>query len=77
MLEVTILSPRQIVFEGMIKSLVVPGERGVFELLPFHKNIMSRLMRGNIIIDNKSLIPIKRGVLKLESNVATLIVEEV
>ena len=76
MLEVTILSPREVIFEGSAKSIMLPGEQGVFELLPFHKNIISRLTGGNIIIDNKKLVPIKRGVIKLERNVSTIIVEE-
>lgn len=76
MLELTILSPQQVIFEGAAKSVVLPGESGVFELLSFHKNIISRLIGGNIIIDNKKILPIRRGVIKLENNAATIIVEE-
>ncbi len=76
MLEVTIISPQRIVFEGKAKSIIMPGEQGVFEITPFHKNIISRLIGGYMIIDNKKSFIIKRGVVKLDKNVATIIVEE-
>ncbi len=76
MLEFMIISPQKTIFEGKAKSIILPGEQGVFEITPFHKNIISRLIRGHISIDNKNSFIIKRGVVKLEKNVATIIVEE-
>jgi F-type H+-transporting ATPase subunit epsilon len=76
MLEVIVLSPQRVIFEGGAKSVILPGENGVFEILSFHKNIMSRLLKGNIIIDGERKIPIRRGVIKVERNIATIIVEE-
>ena len=76
MLELTIISPRRVIYKGGAKSVIVPGEQGVFELLEFHKNILSRLARGCIVVDNKNLYNIKRGVIKLERNEVTVIVEE-
>lgn len=75
MLEVSILSPGEIIFKGRAKSIVLPGNDGVFEILPFHKNLFSRLLRGNIIMDGQ-LISIQRGVVKVEDNTVTIIVEE-
>ncbi len=76
MLEVTIISSQRIIFEGRVKSVIMPGEQGVFEITPFHRNIISRLIAGYMIIDNKKSFIIKRGVVKLEKNIATIIVEE-
>ena len=74
-LDVTVLSPIEVIFEGKAKSIILPGEEGVFEVLPFHKRILSRLISGRLFIDEQSF-PIKRGVVKVNQNKVTVIVEE-
>jgi len=76
MLEVTLITAQRTIFRGAAKSVVLPGEGGVFEITPFHVNIISRLISGYIIIDDRNSFIIKRGVVKLEKNKATIIVEE-
>ncbi|MEI6631874.1 MAG: hypothetical protein WCL25_04600 [bacterium] len=74
-LEVSVLSPKEIIFEGQVKSLIVPGEQGVFELLSFHKRILSRLISGTLVVDGQSIY-IRRGVIKVNQNIVTVLVEE-
>lgn len=74
-LDVTILSPIEVIFEGKAKSIILPGEEGVFEVLPFHKRILSRLISGRLFIDEQSF-PIKRGIVKVNQNKVTIIMEE-
>lgn len=74
--DVTVLSPREVIFEGQAKSVILPGEEGVFEVLPFHKRILSRLISGKLFIDEKNF-PVKRGIVKVNQNKVTIIVEEV
>jgi F-type H+-transporting ATPase subunit epsilon len=75
MVEVLFLTPQRVIFEGQAKSIILPGEEGTFEILPFHKDIFSRLLTGWVIIDEKEKVPIRRGIVKLEKNVATIIAE--
>ena len=75
LLDFSILSPTQVVFEGTAGSIVVPGEQGVFEVLPFHKRLISRLVSGTISVDNKHL-PIKRGLIQVRQNKVTILMEE-
>ncbi|MDD5129692.1 MAG: hypothetical protein PHS66_01370 [Candidatus Omnitrophica bacterium] len=75
LLNVSILNLSKIVFEGQAGRVIVSGEEGVFEILPFHKRIMSRLITGSVIVDQQS-IPIRRGVLKADQNNVTIILEE-
>ena len=75
MVEVLFLSPQRVIFEGQAKSIILPGEEGAFEILSFHKDIFSRLLTGWVIIDEKEKVPIKRGIVKVEKNVATIIAE--
>lgn len=74
-LDVSLLSPKEIIFEGQAKSVVLPGEEGVFEVLPFHKRILSRLLSGVLFIDDKSF-PIRRGFVEIDQNKVTIIIEE-
>ena len=74
MVAVTILSSRGVLFSGQAHHAVFPGEQGVFEVLPFHRPLVSRLLPGIILIDERS-IPIQRGVVKVESDSITAIVE--
>lgn len=74
-LDVSVLNPREVVFEGKAKSLIVPGEEGVFEVLPYHKRIIGRLITGTLFIDDRD-IQIRRGIIKVEQNKVAIIIEE-
>ena len=75
MLEVQMISSEELVFEGKADSLIFPGEHGVFEIISYHKPIVSRLVSGNVVIDGR-LYPIRRGLVGLNRNKATIIVEK-
>jgi F0F1-type ATP synthase epsilon subunit len=74
-IDVSVLNPKEVVFEGKAKSLIVPGEEGVFEVLPYHKRILSRLITGTLFIDEQH-IKIQRGIIKVDQNKVTIIIEE-
>lgn len=73
--KVLILTLDRVIFEGTAKSLILPGEAGVFEVLPYHKRLLSRLTKGPLVLDGASF-PIRRGVAKVGLNEVTVIVEE-
>lgn len=74
MLEVTLITPDRIVFERC-RSVIFPGENGVFEVLPFHKKLLARLGSGDIDMDGK-LFPVLGGAVKVSYDTVTAIVEE-
>lgn len=74
LLDVSVLNPRKVIFEGKAKSVILPGEQGVFEVLPFHKRLLSRLVSGTLVVDEKSF-PIHRGIAKVEQNSVTVMIE--
>ena len=74
MLELSIRTPEQILFEGRAASIILPGEMGVFEVLPFHKPLMSRLISG-IIIFGQTKISITRGIVRVAGNKVTAIIQ--
>jgi len=75
LLDVTVLSPTQVIFEGKARNMIVPGEQGVFEVLPFHKRILSRLLAGTMLIEEHSFL-MRRGIIKVNQNRVTVIMEE-
>ena len=75
MLELMIFTETDILFKGQAKSVIFPGEMGVFEVLPFHKRMISRLIKGNIDVDGR-LFPIFRGIMKIDKNQVHVVVEK-
>jgi F-type H+-transporting ATPase subunit epsilon len=75
LIDVSILSPQEVIFEGKAKSVVLPGEQGVFEVRPFHKRLLGRLVTGTLLVDEKNF-PIQRGIIKVEQNRVTIIIEQ-
>ena len=73
--DVLIATLDRVVFEGKGKSLILPGENGVFEVLPYHKKLLSRLKQGPVVLDGTTF-PIRRGVAKVGPTDVTVIIEE-
>lgn len=73
--DVLIATLDRVVFEGKGRSLILPGENGVFEVLPFHKKLLSRLKAGPMVLDGTTF-PISRGVVKVGPTDVTVIIEE-
>lgn len=70
------MNENKVLFEGKAHSLSLPGEQGVFEVLPYHKPLLSRLIGGKVIINNEQEFFVRRGVIGFNLNRATVIVEE-
>ena len=75
-MEVQILNPKHVLFEGKAKSIFLPGDMAEFELLDHHAPIVSILRPGRVIIDGSRGIPIKRGMVKFDNNECMILVEE-
>ncbi len=76
MFKAIIATSAKTLFEGQVESVFLPGLTGEFEVLAFHKPIMSLLKEGRIIIDGSKEIPIKRGAVRMSGDELAAIVEE-
>ena len=76
LLEVTLVTPEGILFEGNAQSVILPGTKGTFEILPHHKPLLSRLLKGEVSIDGRQF-PVQRGVVRVGLNRLVAIVEAV
>jgi F-type H+-transporting ATPase subunit epsilon len=79
MLQLKIVSPERIEFEGEVVSVLVPGTLGQFEILINHAPIISSLEKGIVVYtlpdgDKKSL-NIFGGFVEVQKNVVSLCIE--
>lgn len=63
------------VFSGSASSVVLPGLDGEFEILDFHKPIISALKKGFIVVDNEKAIPVLKGVAKMSGQNLVAVVD--
>jgi F-type H+-transporting ATPase subunit epsilon len=75
MIDVIIYTPERVLFKGSVPNVIFPGEQGVFEVLPYHKPLVTRLVTGTIIAGEQDF-PIRCGIVGINRNKATVVVEE-
>ena len=67
-----IITPESKVYEGEVKSVLLPGTNGKFEILNNHAPIISTLTAGQIRIvnnnDKRELFNINGGVIEMQNN---------
>ena len=57
--------PQNIILETEASSVLLPGADGEFEILDFHKPIISHLKEGSIVVDNVKEFKVRGGVAKM------------
>ena len=78
MLQLKIVSPEKIEFEGTVDSVLVPGTQGQFEILNDHAPIISTLGKGFVEYGTKEgnvRLDILGGFVEVQKNVVSLCVE--
>ncbi len=71
-----ILSPKNLIFENVVNSLFIIGDRSEYELLAYHYPLVGLVQKGDIVVDWKRRIPIRSGILRFFANECTILVEE-
>ncbi|MCX7986092.1 MAG: ATP synthase F1 subunit epsilon [Bacteroidales bacterium] len=78
MMHLEIISPGKKIFSGKVKSVLVPGKKGAFEILNNHAPIISTLSSGKVKVvshdDEKTFIDIAGGVVEVVNNNITILV---
>ena len=78
MLQLRIVSPEKIEFDGVIESVIVPGTLGQFEIRNDHAPIISTLQKGMVEYttkEGKTSLEIQGGFVEVQKNVVSLCVE--
>lgn len=77
MFDLTIISARKIVFDDTVERVRVSGDESEYEFLEFHAKCIGCLTKGVILINEKFMIPIQRGIVKFENNKCVILAEEI
>ena len=78
MLQLKIVSPEKIEFDGDVESVLVPGTMGQFEILNDHAPIISTLQKGIVEYgtkEGKVSLNILGGFVEVKKNEVSLCVE--
>ncbi len=80
-MELRVVTPAQVVFEGTARSLVAPAWDGLVGILPGHAPFLTLLGSGRLQIDSGSearqSFALSGGVMKVEDNEVTVLADSV
>lgn len=78
-MEIRIITPEKVLFEGESESVTFPGINGSFDVLPHHAPLITALQKGIIrYLANGTEYkqPISSGFVKIENDILTVCVEK-
>ena len=78
MLQLRIVSPEKVEYDGVVESVLVPGTMGQFEILNDHAPIISTLQKGvveYVTKEGKLSLNILGGFVEVQKNLVSLCVE--
>ncbi len=78
MLKLKIVTPERIAYDGEVSSVLVPGQKGQFEILTGHAPIISSLGKGVVEYatnDGKHQVQVSGGFVAVQQNEVSLCVE--
>ncbi len=73
-----ILSPEKILFDGEVQSAIFPGSLGTFQVLENHAPILSSLIEGEVVVrtsDRELNFPISGGFFEFSRNQAVVLAD--
>jgi F-type H+-transporting ATPase subunit epsilon len=78
-MQLEIVTPDEVLFEGKVSLVQVPGSKGQFQVLQYHAPIISTLQKGKIKVEesggNPQYFDIEGGVIEVERNHAIILAE--
>ena len=80
-MQLRVVTPEQVVFEGAARSLVAPAWDGRVGVLPGHAPFLTLLGNGPLKVEpesgNTRVFAVDGGVMKVEANVVTVLADQV
>ncbi len=78
-MHLTVLSPKEFIYEGTVALVQFPGSMGSFEVLNNHAPLIARIDKGKLkIIDedrNKFFLDVNPGIVEIKDNKIVLLTE--
>ena len=78
-MELEIVTPDEILYQGKVSLIQVPGSKGLFQVLQYHAPIISTLEKGKIKVEEWGGAPqyfeIEGGVIEVRKNITVILAE--
>jgi len=78
-MQLKIITPEQLLFEGDVDLIQVPGAKGTFDVLKNHAPIISTLVRGKVkvktVAGKEEFFDIPGGVIQVKQNQIIVLTE--
>lgn len=77
-LYVKLINPKEVIFEGVVDTIWLPGYVSPFQVLPNHAPLLSILEKGTIklkINDEFKMFEIESGVVEVNDNKISVIID--
>lgn len=78
-IHVDVVSAEELIFSGLAKFVVLPGEAGELGILPGHMPLMTRIKPGAVRVvlddDKEELIFVAGGLLEVQPNLVTVLAD--
>ena len=73
-LTLTIRDPERFIFKGIVNTVTTYNDRGLFDVLPYHENLITVVKNKLIVKINtgKKEFAIDKAIMKVESNVVSV-----
>lgn len=78
MLNLKIITPQQMLYEGQVDSVTLPGKAGSFTVLTGHAPIISSLQKGKVVCkgaDGVHEYDVRSGFAEVSANVVSVCIE--
>jgi F-type H+-transporting ATPase subunit epsilon len=74
-LNVLIVNPDSVIFEGTVQYLLVPTITGVAGLMPSHTPLFTELIKGDIVLsgEKEEIVAIEGGILRIKDDSVTIL----
>ena len=77
-MKLRIISPSELLFEGEVESVTLPGTAGSFSVLNNHAPIISSLESGKVVVrtqEGSQDYPLNSGFVEVRDNVVIICIE--
>ncbi len=72
-----VISAQNVLFEGTVDKVSLPGTEGTFMVLPHHASLISTLVKGNVVYETGSTreeMPVDGGIVDVDNDVVSVCV---
>ena len=67
-----VISAQNILFQGEVDKVSLPGAEGTFMVLPRHASLISILVKGNVVYEHNGEVSVDGGIVDVDNEVVSV-----